>query len=228
MSYNGAGVFQINSAGQPVVTGTTISSTAFNALTADLATGLSTAVLKDGTQTATASIPLQQGFSVGAGAAFAMNSSGTVITLLDISNAAAGQIKFPATQNPSANANTLDDYEEGTWVPADASGATLTLTINSTATYIKIGQVVHAEFDITYPATGNGANSLISGLPFTTRTTTNGFGAAIGFQNAGTGLACLTVPNSVNFLLNLGGSPATNTNMSAKTVRAIFTYFAAA
>lgn len=69
MSYNGAGVFQINSAGQPVVTGTTISSTAFNALTADLATGLSTAVLKDGTQTPTANIPLAGFKLTGLGAA---------------------------------------------------------------------------------------------------------------------------------------------------------------
>tara|TARA_R110000868_G_scaffold102701_6_gene283023 strand:+ start:668 stop:1903 length:1236 start_codon:yes stop_codon:yes gene_type:complete len=58
MSYNGSGTFQINSAGQPVVTGTTISSTAFNALTADLATGLSTALTKDGQTTPTANIPM--------------------------------------------------------------------------------------------------------------------------------------------------------------------------
>ena len=58
MSYNGSGTFQINSTGQPVVTGTTISSTAFNALTADLATGLSTALTKDGQTTPTANIPL--------------------------------------------------------------------------------------------------------------------------------------------------------------------------
>ena len=57
MSFS-AGVFSINSAGQPVVTGTVISSTAFNALTADLATGLTTCVLKDGTQTITANIPM--------------------------------------------------------------------------------------------------------------------------------------------------------------------------
>ena len=53
-----SGTFSINSSGQPVVTGTVISSTAFNALTADLATGLSTCVLKDGTQTITANIPM--------------------------------------------------------------------------------------------------------------------------------------------------------------------------
>lgn len=40
------------------MTGTVISSTAFNTLTADLATGLSTCVLKDGTQTLTANIPM--------------------------------------------------------------------------------------------------------------------------------------------------------------------------
>jgi len=58
MSYNGSGTFVINSTGQPVVTGTVISSTAFNALTADLATGLSTALTKDGQTTPTANIPM--------------------------------------------------------------------------------------------------------------------------------------------------------------------------
>lgn len=58
MSYNGSGTFVVNTAGQPVVTGTIISSTAFNALTADLATGLSTAVTKDGQTTPTANLPM--------------------------------------------------------------------------------------------------------------------------------------------------------------------------
>jgi len=58
MSFNGSGTFVINSTGNPVVTGTVISSTWLNALTADLATGLSTCVLKDGSQTITANIPM--------------------------------------------------------------------------------------------------------------------------------------------------------------------------
>jgi hypothetical protein len=58
MSYNGSGTFNINTAGQPVVTGTVITSTAFNLLTSDLATGLSTAMTKDGQTTATANIPM--------------------------------------------------------------------------------------------------------------------------------------------------------------------------
>ena len=63
MSYNGSGTFVVNSSGQPVVTGTVISSTAFNALTADLATGLSTAITKDGQTTTTARILFAQGIS---------------------------------------------------------------------------------------------------------------------------------------------------------------------
>jgi len=72
MSFNGSGTFVINSTGQPVVTGTIISSTAFNALTADLATGLSTTMTKDGQTTATANIPMGNfkftGLGVGANA----------------------------------------------------------------------------------------------------------------------------------------------------------------
>lgn len=58
MSFNGSGTFNINTAGQPVVTGTVISSSVFNALTADLATGLSTCITKDGQTTVTANIPM--------------------------------------------------------------------------------------------------------------------------------------------------------------------------
>jgi hypothetical protein len=71
LSYNGSGTFQINTAGQPVVTGTVISSTAFNSLTSDLATGLSTALTKDGQTTVTANIPMSNFKITGLGAATA-------------------------------------------------------------------------------------------------------------------------------------------------------------
>lgn len=61
MSFNGSGTFVVNSTGQPVVTGTVISSTVFNAFTADVATGLSTAICKDGQQTCTAGVPFYAG-----------------------------------------------------------------------------------------------------------------------------------------------------------------------
>jgi hypothetical protein len=76
MSYNGSGTFVINSTGQPVVTGTVISSSTFNSLTADLGTGLSTAITKDGQTTTTAKIPFAQGLSAAVASNFAAGTVG--------------------------------------------------------------------------------------------------------------------------------------------------------
>jgi len=86
MSYNGSGTFVINSAGQPVVTGTVISSTAFNALTADLATGLSTAITKDGQTTTTARILFAQGVSSTLVTDATSATTGSIITAGGISS----------------------------------------------------------------------------------------------------------------------------------------------
>ena len=80
MSYNGSGTFQINTSGQPVVAGTVISSTAFNALTADLATGLSTAITKDGQTATTVRIPFAQGISSTLTTDSSSVSTGSIIT----------------------------------------------------------------------------------------------------------------------------------------------------
>jgi hypothetical protein len=77
-----------------------------------------------------------------------------------------GQIAFPAVQNPSAGANTLDDYEEGTFTPFDASGAGLVF-VSATGYYTKIGNRVYVDVTVLYPATANGAACFIGGLPFT-------------------------------------------------------------
>jgi hypothetical protein len=58
VSFNGSGTFVINSTGQPVVANTVISATVFNALTADLASGLTNCITKDGQSTPTANIPM--------------------------------------------------------------------------------------------------------------------------------------------------------------------------
>jgi len=85
VSYNGSGTFSINTAGQPVVTGTVISSTAFNALTADLATGLSTAITKDGQTTTTARILFAQGVSSTLVTDATSTTTGSIITAGGIS-----------------------------------------------------------------------------------------------------------------------------------------------
>jgi hypothetical protein len=84
-------------------------------------------------------------------------------------------ITFPATQNASANANTLDDYEEGTWDPTVASSIGTITTISAKAgIYTKIGNKVFLQgyFNITNNGTGAGQIT-VTNLPFAV-TTTNG------------------------------------------------------
>ena len=80
MSYNGSGTFTINTTGQPVVAGTVISSSAFNSLTSDLATGLTTAITKDGQTTTTARITFAQGFTSSLTTDSSSVSTGSIIT----------------------------------------------------------------------------------------------------------------------------------------------------
>lgn len=74
-----------------------------------------------------------------------------------------GQISFPATQNPSANVNTLDDYEEGTWTPSLGGNTTYNA---QTGLYTKIGDFVYATMHIAVNTIGTGNTGIISGLPF--------------------------------------------------------------
>ena len=71
MSWNGSGLFKIDSTGQPVSANTLIESADFNALTADLATGLSNCITKDGQQTVTANLPMATYRHTGVGNAVA-------------------------------------------------------------------------------------------------------------------------------------------------------------
>lgn len=57
-------------------------------------------------------------------------------------NLTGGQIAFPATQNPSADANTLDDYEEKPWTPAQGAGLTVVGAFSSSGLYTKSGRQV--------------------------------------------------------------------------------------
>lgn len=103
-----------------------------------------------------------------------------ISTLLDLSNAAAGQVKFPAAQNSSTNANTLDDYEEGSWTPvltfATPGDLSVSYGAGTIGTYTKIGRKVTATFNLATSAftfTTASGNMLITGLPFTALTLTN-------------------------------------------------------
>lgn len=93
----------------------------------------------------------------------------TVAQLLDLSGAAAGRIKFPATQVPSADVNTLDDYEEGTFTPTIAfGGASVGVTYAAQAGfYTKIGNRVEYSLVIVLTSKGSSVGSMtVGGLPF--------------------------------------------------------------
>ena len=78
-------------------------------------------------------------------------------------------ITFPATQVASADANTLDDYEEGTWTPNASYGWTDSGTVTRTGTYTKTGRQVFVTLKIV--ASGGGsvamASANINNMPFT-------------------------------------------------------------
>jgi hypothetical protein len=148
-----------------------------------------------------------------------LNASGGLQTLNTIgvgnatpSTSGAG-ITFPATQSASTNANTLDDYEEGTFTPV------LTGTNGGTATYSaqvgryrKIGSFicVWARVDLATVGTLNGFIT-VDNLPFASQNTTDYYsigtvllanttftGSPVSFMN----------PNSTNAYLILSVSGA--------------------
>ena len=151
--------------------------------------------------------------------------TGKFATTIGVGNAtpaASGAgITFPATQSDSSDANTLDDYEEGTWTPTLGAGS---LTITN-ATYTKIGVQVTLFFTVAFPVQVSALDADLYGLPFVIRA--NGGNAAalatdrsstdptysFGFQSQ----SRLRFSDGLLVVLTL-------TQMSGKTARGCFTY----
>ena len=94
--------------------------------------------------------------------------TGKFATTIGVGNAtpsASGSgITFPATQSASSDANTLDDYEEGTWTPSLTGTATYTI---QSGKYTKIGNFVWAEFRLKINVIGTSSSeNQVQGLPF--------------------------------------------------------------
>jgi len=116
------------------------------------------------------------GFSEGGTECGRFNASGNLQTIgtISVGNAtpstSGAGITFPASQSASTNANTLDDYEEGTWTPVLAfGGASAGITYNSRgATYTKIGRQVTINVAVSLTNKGSSAGAAtLTGLPFT-------------------------------------------------------------
>jgi hypothetical protein len=117
-------------------------------------------------------------------------SAGLVLTkLASTGTLTVDNIQFPATAVASANANNLDDYEEGTFTPNVGGTATYSYQDGK---YTKIGNVVYVSIGMAITTIGTGSVNVISGLPFTCRGTLSAPTLAVNyFDNLNTSLTFL-------------------------------------
>jgi hypothetical protein len=105
------------------------------------------------------------------------NATGTVLTTNGSGIASVNGIQFPATQSPSADANTLDDYEEGTFTPAWSYTTPGTLSVgysSRSGTYTKIGDMVYFRLTMIINSFSKGTasgNPIVTGMPFSAANT---------------------------------------------------------
>lgn len=151
-------------------------------------------------------------------------------------------LTFPAVQAASSDANTLDDYEEGSWTPViGGSGGTSGQTYASqVGRYLKIGRQVTIWAKVTLTAKGTITGVVqISGLPFAADSAAVVPVAAIAWANLGTNwvhvLGLLTQSTSV-VLIRGAAAAATSSETSLAaadiadntTLHVTLTYLAAA
>lgn len=142
-----------------------------------------------------------------------------------------GQLSFPATQNPSSDVNTLDDYEEvdrGTLGAVTSGSGTITTVGTKEYWHTKIGREVTLNFTIIITTNGSGATSILAaGLPFAAVT-------SAGYVAIGTGRANAVSGKQLQVLINSGGTSMTIFNYdntypgaSGETLVGTITYMAA-
>jgi hypothetical protein len=129
-------------------------------------------------------------------------------------------VKFPASQNASANANTLDDYEEGDFTPVFLIGGTTNVG-NGAGNYTKIGRIVYWNitfYNTVWTRSGTG-DITVSGFPFASANSlSGGTGGGAYFQYKfifpnNTWLA--SGSNSTIQTLFSGGGPVQGSSLSA-------------
>jgi hypothetical protein len=123
-------------------------------------------------------------------------------------------ITFPASASASSDANTLDDYEQGTWT-ATLKGTTTdpSTPVTTTGYYTKIGDVVWASFALNnVNTTGASGGVFISGLPFTSSASIVGMGSAMSYQfdfNSRTSLSVFVSTSSTVIYPQMSGNNTT-------------------
>jgi hypothetical protein len=142
-------------------------------------------------------------------------------------------IKFPATQSASSDANTLDDYEEGTWTPIYFMDGTAgsTTYVQQFGSYVKIGNTVYCEFNVSWNAQSGTGSGCVGGLPFTANAYSSDarafyYVSAYGGYSVTGVLSVILNPSSTFTLLyvNNNGSVASSTKSTTGQIRGSFWY----
>lgn len=131
-----------------------------------------------------------------------------------------GQLVFPritpSGTGVTTSSNTLGNYQEGVWTPTDASGAGLTLS-TGVCRWTKIGRIVTANFNLTYPTTANSASTVIGGLPFLNK---GNAAVNIGYTTVSTLVRGLTADDERYFLwYKADGSRPINSDLSGANIK---------
>jgi len=110
-------------------------------------------------------------FANGSGVELArINSTGNIVLKGGNAGADGVGVTFPPTQVASTNAQTLDDYEEGTWTAAITCGTSGTITLDpsyDTLKYTKVGRVVTLTGFVYVSAVSSPVGTVtVTGLPF--------------------------------------------------------------
>jgi hypothetical protein len=157
--------------------------------------------------------------------AMTLDASGNLLVGLTSARSNAGDVQvskgisFPATQSAQSDANTLDDYEEGTWNPVlDRDGGGDNVTYTASGTYTKLGRVVSVSGQIVISAvTAQGTgNWSFDGLPFTPSATFRPVGTCYGGTSLTTNIMVLT--NSQTYFYPTNDSSLQTGNISTGTL----------
>ena len=214
MSFNGTGTFNINTSGQPVVTGTTISSTVFNALTADLGNGLTNTLTKDGQSTPTNNIKMGGFKLTGLGQATVSGDAlayGLNATLNDLT------ITGGVTLSGGINGTTINSTTIGATTPS--TGAFTTLAASST-----VSGAGFTTYFASPPAIGGTAAAAITGTTITGTTITANtrfVGAIDGTVGATTAAAGLFTTLGTSGVTTMGADGVFTAAYSPTSVRSI-------
>ena len=174
----------------------------------------------------TKKVTTNQLLGAGGTASFATLAVSGLSTLSDnVVMASAKGIDFSATANSSGTMTSelLADYEEGTWVPTDTSGAGLAIT-GTACKYTKIGRAVTIQGTITYPTTASTAAGRFSGIPFAFPDIAN---MSISYIGSGGSTVFYLIGSAVGDLEFYGNTSngITNATLSTLSIRFFGTYY---